>query len=92
MGNAKLPPGFDAAKIQAYLAEGRRYDDDLATHREELMRDHEGEWVIAYKGEFRFGSTLEEVVQAGRAAEWPLDIVAIDHLLRERPAVLLRGQ
>ncbi len=90
MGNAKLPPGFDAATIHASIAERRGYFDQIAAQRAELIQEHEGEWVIAYKGEFRFGVELDDVIREGRLAGWPLGIVAIEQLHRERPAVLLR--
>ena len=56
---------------------------------DELLHDHEGQWVAAHHGEFVFGGSPQEVLQGARKLGWPLAVVAIDRLSRERPSVVL---
>lgn len=84
-----LPEGFSAHRIKNHLAESRRYFEDLKRHWGALVAAHEGEWVASYGGEFRFGASIEDAIASARQAGWPLDVIAVERLTRERAAVLL---
>jgi len=85
----ELPSGFDERRVRAHIAESHRHFEDLERAWETLLADHEGEWVASYKGRFVFGTTVRNVLASAKKAGWPLDVIAIDRLTRERPAVLL---
>lgn len=84
-----LPQRFDRARVQTHIEESRSHFQVLEENWDSLLAQHEGDWVAAYKGEFKFGKTIRDVLAAARDSGWPLDVIAIDHLSRRRPAVLL---
>ncbi len=84
-----LPKGFDERRVRSHIAESHAYALELERAWDTLVTDHEGQWVAAYKGQFVFGASVQDVLAAAKQAGWPLDVIAIDHLTRERPAVLL---
>ena len=84
-----LPKGFDERRVRSLIQESRSNFDDLEAAWEELVIDHEGQWVVAYKKQFVFGGSVQEVLAAAKKEKWPLDVIAIDRLTKERPRVLL---
>lgn len=84
-----LPPGFDAQRVLAHIAEGRAQADALNEALPTLLAEHEGEWVAAYNGEFVFAASLQDVVAQARDNGWPVDVVPVVRLRRSGPALLL---
>ena len=84
-----LPKGFDKRRVRSHIAESHAHFEDLEREWDKLVVGHEGEWVAAYKGQFVFGGSVKDVLAVAKKAKWPLDVIAIDHLTRERPTVLL---
>jgi hypothetical protein len=75
--------------VRAHIAESHANFEELERAWDQLVVDHDGQWVAAHQGQFLFGPTLEDVLAAARRAQWPLDVIAIDHLAKIRPTVLL---
>lgn len=71
------------------IAVGRTNFDQLESSWDELLKEHEGEWVAAHGGMCVFGASVPEVLAAAKQLKWPLDVIAIDHLTRKRATVLL---
>lgn len=84
-----LPKGFDEKQARAWLEEFRSYHEDIERERTNLLEDHEGQWVMSYKGQFVFGDTIKDVIEAATQATWPVNLAAIMHLTRVRAKVLL---
>ncbi len=89
MSVQELPQGLNPDLIREMISESHRNYDVLEERWDDLLPEHEGQWVACHGGEFAYGSTIEEVLaEAGRRG-WPLSTMAIDQLLRERASVLL---
>jgi hypothetical protein len=84
-----LPARFDGSRVRSHIEQSRSHHAAIERYWDDLLAGHEGEWVAAYAGEFRFGRTIADALAAARLAGWPLDVVAIERLARRRPAVLL---
>ncbi len=89
MTTTHLPERFTKEYV---LASRRAFDENR--HRldeawDRLLIEHEGECVGSNDGSFLFGKTPEEVATAARERGWTLRVTVIDHLVRERPTLLL---
>ena len=79
----------EAAPIKRGLRKAAAEYRLLDREWENLLCDHEGQWVVVNGGEFLFADSLESLIEAARAKNWPLGTIAIDQLVARRPAVLL---
>ena len=89
MAVQELPRGIDPTFVREMLDAGRAQHEALEREWDSLVESHEGEWVAAYHDEFVFGGSLQQVLEHARDREWPLGMIAIDQLLRERANILL---
>jgi hypothetical protein len=67
----------DAAPIRDGMA---RHDANWARFEQEwerLIREHWGEWVAVNEGKFLYSLSLEGVVEAVRAAGWPMSTTVV---------------
>ncbi len=78
-----------SAHIRGLVGGARRERETLDQQRGALMQEHEHEWVASYGGNFAFGGSLDSVLEEARRRGWPMAVVAVDKLERERPNVLL---
>lgn len=85
----QLPKGVEADTIRRMFDESRASYDALEAAWEGLLAEHEGEWVAGYRGDFVFAKTVEKVIDSARDKGWPIGVMAIQQLRRERAAVLL---
>ena len=85
----ELPPGVDPDAIRGMMSRFRENRHAIEERWEQLLADHDGDWVASHDGGFVFGRTLEDVLGAASNIGWPLDVVALDQLRRERANVLL---
>ncbi len=77
---APLRRVFKQADAESRLLE-REWDN--------LFERHPEQWVAVNGKEFLFAETLEALIEAARARDWPLGSIVVDHLIDRRPAVLL---
>jgi hypothetical protein len=82
------PPGIDADEIRTSLAQFEADFRAIDTHWERLRDEHDGAWVASHQGEFAFGATIEAVLNAAEAQGWPLNAVALRHLIDRAPTLL----
>ena len=75
--------------IRQLVGGARQERETLNQERSTLMRTHEHEWVASYGGSFVFGESLDVVLDEARRRRWPMAVIAVDKLERERPNVLL---
>lgn len=84
-----IPKELDPDSVRAMLASSQANFEALEAAWDDLLKDHEGEWVAAYKDDFVFGNSPQAVLAEAKSRGWALEVIAIDHLSRERPAILL---
>ena len=87
--STKLPPRITPEYVKE---SARRFRDNrlaLDAAWSDLLTEHEGEFVASHEGEFIFGNSPWAVADDARARGWPLRVVVIDQLERQRPVVLL---
>lgn len=84
-----MPAGFDAGRVRAHVAEARANATELRAQWPKLLSEHEGDWVASHQGKFVFGRTVQDAVDAAKREGWPLDVIAVDRVDRERPRTLL---
>ena len=89
MAVQELPKGVDAEAVRGMIAQSHDNYHAIEDQWERLVESHEGEWVASHEGAFVFGATIEEVLAEATKQGWPLSVIAIDQLLRERANVLL---
>jgi hypothetical protein len=79
----------DEATVKRELRQGIADTKFLEQHWERLLQEHRDAWVGVYQKETIFSDSLEGLFEAARSKGWDLGVVVIDHLVEERPAVLL---
>lgn len=87
--SARLPERITPEYV---LSSRRAFDENRARLDEawrSLLTEHDGECVASFEGQFIFGGTPREVANEARMRRWDLRVTVIDHLVRERPALLL---
>ena len=89
MSVQELPKGIDPKVIRGMLDEAREQYDALERDWDSLVEEHEGQWVAAYHGKFVFGGSVQAVIEEAQKHGWPLGMIAIDQLRRERADILL---
>jgi len=89
MAVQELPKGIDADAVRSKMNNSEQNYQELEQAWDGLVVEHEGEWVASCFGKFVFGSSPQAVLEYASKMGWPLDVLAIDHLSRERPAILL---
>jgi hypothetical protein len=89
MVTQQFPRGLTWKQVRSALHEAHAQFEALEDAWETLVEEHEDEWVASFDDKFVFGDTIEEVLRRARRRGWPVDRIAIDHLSRDRPAVLL---
>ena len=89
MAVQKLPEGVDAEAVREMISQSRDNYHAIEDQWDKLVEMHEGQWVASHEGQFVFGATIEEVLAEATKQGWPLSVIAIDQLLRERANVLL---
>lgn len=89
MAVRELPTGIDAESVRSMMSDSEKNYEALEEAWDNLLVEHEGEWVAAYFGKFVFADSPQAVLEQATNLGWPLGVIAIDHLSRERPAMLL---
>lgn len=89
MAVQELPKGLDPDSVREMIAQSHDNYHAIEQQWDALVDAHEGEWIASHQGKFVFGTTIEEVLSEAEKQGWPLSVIAIDQLLRERANVLL---
>jgi len=89
MAVKELPKGFDSAHVREVITRSHENYHTIEEQWDRLLETHEGQWVASHNGGLVFGATIEEVVAEAERQGWPLAVIAIDQLVRERANVLL---
>jgi hypothetical protein len=85
----EIPSEIDAEALRSVFARAHANSEALEQAWDGLLAEHEGQWVGSHAGNFVFADSPQGVVNRATAEGWPLDALALRHLLRVRPAILL---
>ena len=85
----RILPEEEAAPIRRLFRKVEAEYRLLEREWDRLLPEHEGQWVAVNGRQFLFDDSLEELIAAARAKNWPLGTIAVDLLLAARPPVIL---
>ncbi|MEX2225704.1 MAG: hypothetical protein WEB52_04550 [Dehalococcoidia bacterium] len=88
MKDEKLPEGISPERVAEMIQQTHSNYHRIEESWEQLVESHEGDWVASYEGELVLGATIEEVLAEATKRAWPLGVIAIDQIRRERANVL----
>jgi hypothetical protein len=85
----QLPKGIDPDAVRAMIARSHENYHIIEKEWDRLLAEREGEWIAAHDNEYVIGKTLEDVIGLAQNKGWPLAVIAIDQLRKQRPTILL---